>query len=173
MRIALTLCLALMSSTAFGQEKIRNLSSGQQALPTASLPTSSINTACQADPTTVVTASLTCAAFELNMQGFTRVWLLIEYTFSTASAIQIFQDGALDTSGNKSPDTPWGIIQRPEAAGSGQVNLFNEFASKPVSASTAMIVEYTVNSPFVRWRYTSVGGSAGDTVRVFVIRRGP
>ncbi len=175
MRPLITLCLILLfPSVAVGQLRPKNLQVVQQARLTPELPTTPINIACQADPTTVLTSSLTCAAFELDMQGYTRVWLLIEYTFGAATTIEVAQDGALGTDDGKTAVTPWGIVQRPVDAGSGQVDLFNEFASKGVSASTSMIVEYTTNSPFVRWRYTTTGpATSGDTVRVFLVRRGP
>ena len=164
--------LFLLPSVALGQSQ--SLSASQQGVGSAVLATTAINTACDADPTTVATASLTCAAFELKMAGFTKAWLLFKYTRSTATEIQIFQDGALDKNNDKTADLPWGIFQRPEAAGSGDVELFNEVGRKPISAaSTSFIVEYDINSPFVRWRITSTGGAAGDTIAVFLVRRGP
>ncbi len=173
MRLLLALLIFALSSVAFAQSK--NLQGAQQGITTPVLATTPINVACQADTTTVLTASLTCAAFELNTQGFTKIWLLVEYTFATASFIQIFQDGALDTTSppDKVPEVPWAIFQRPTPATGGQVDLDNEFGNKPVSVSTAFIVEYDINSPFTRWRFESTGGAAGDTVRVFVVRRGP
>ena len=103
------------------------------------------------------------------------MWLLIVYTFSNASEIQIQQDGAIDIAAPKKvADLPWGIFQHPEAGTGGDVTLNNQTAKKLVSASTpsAFIVEYTINSPFVRWRFTSTGGLIGDTVQVFLIKRG-
>jgi len=133
----------------------------------------SIDTACQANPTVVATASLTCAAFELDMRGFTKVWLLIDYTRTSATEIQIAQDGAVDVNRDGVADLPWGILQSPEAGTAGVVTLSNEQGKKAVTASTASIVEYDVNAPFVRWRFTSTSGAAGDTIRVLLVRRGP
>lgn len=137
------------------------------------LATTAINTNCQADPTTVATASLTCAAFELDMRGYIKVWLIVEYTFSSASVVHIAQDGATDRNGDGTPDLPWAIYNIPTAGTGGAVALDDESGNKPVTASTAFLVEYDINAPFIRWRFTSTGGAVGDTVRVYLVQRGP
>ncbi len=168
--IALFVALPL---AAWGGPQVNNLATTQVGAFVEVMAATPINAVCDADPTTVLTASLTCAAFELDLRGFTKVWLRFVYVWSTASAIQIFQDDTIDADNNKVGDTPWAIFQRPTPATGGQVDLDNEFANKPVTASTAFTVEYDVNGPFIRWRFESTGGAVGDTLQVFITKRGP
>lgn len=168
-RLVLVILLLLLPHEALAQ--VFALSSSQ--VGSEVLPAAAIDAACDSNPENVATASLTCAAFQLNTKGFTKVWLLIVYTFDSASEIQIRQDGAVDIDNNKVPDLPWGIFQRTTAGLAGAVTLEDEQGEKAVSASTASIVEYDVNAPFTRWRFTSTGGTSSDTVRVFLIKRGP
>ena len=142
----------------------------QKPTRTAVLPTTAINTACDASIHTV--ESPACASFELDMQGYTQVTLLIEYTNSTATAVQIYMDGSMDR------DAPWAIIQAGDGGTVPQIQMGDQYLSWPKSpatlATTAWGVTFKdVNYPFVRWRLTTTGGAAGDTARVFVVRMGP
>ena len=168
-RIVIIILLLILPHDALAQ--VFSLSASQ--VGSEVMPATAIDAACDANPENVVTASLTCAAFQLNTKGFTKVWLLIIFTWDSASEIQIIQDGAVDINNDKVADLPWGIFQRPTAGAAGAITLDDEQGEKAVTASTASIVEYDVNAPFTRWRFTSTGGTPSDTVRVFLIIRGP
>ena len=175
MRLITALIFLLLSSIAVAQPA--GLSDSQVGLPKRVLAPTPINVACQANPENVPTASLNCAAFELDLRGYTKVWLKIVYTFGAATSYTVFQDGTGDgDDADKLPDLPWGIFQRPtpDAATPGKVDLVDEFGDKPAGASTSSIVEYNVNAAFIRWRFESTGpATVADTVEVFLIKRGP
>lgn len=159
--LILAAALAVLPAVAHGQ---------QNPTRTAKLPTTAINVACDANIHTV--ESPACASFELSMQGYSQVTLLIEYTKSTATALQIYMDGSMDS------NVPWAIIQAGDAGTVPQIQMGDQYLSWPkapaILATTAWGVTFkNINYPFVRWRITTTGGAVGDTAKVWVVRMGP
>ena len=169
MRKLLFFILLLAPATAFAQRA--TLESGQVA--SLNLITTAIDAACDADPTVVATGSLACAAFQLKTAGFTKVWLLIEITHSAATSLEVSQDSAVDILNDGIPDLPWGIAQASDGAAPPAVGWGDEEGTRPVTASTSIVVEYNVNAPWTRWRFSGTSADGSDQVRVWVLKRGP
>lgn len=173
-RRALAFLLALVLWFHAQDARAVNLERTQQPLRTAVLDTTAINVACQANAHTVATASLDCAAFQLAMAGFTEATLLIEYTKSTATAVNLYVDGALDPDGNGSPNTPWGVNQAADGSSVPTIKMAREVIRWDSPSTGAWMVTFTgLNAPWIRWRFESTGGAVGDTVKVWLVRRGP
>ena len=132
----------------------------------AQLTVTAVNVACDALIDQVELPA--CASFEVDMQGYTEVTLLIRYVYSSATAVQLYMDGSMDGA------IPWGIVQAGDAGTVPKITMGDQYLEWATSVSTSWLVTFKdVNSSYVRWRFTSTGGGAGDTVVVWVVRRGP
>ncbi len=179
---AVALCIMLLSGTSLAQPT--SLSAHQVPNQTPELGAGApapINVACAANIGQVATSATLCASFEINMQGFTEATLIVEYTRATASAIHIFTDGSMGTAATSATrpkilagDIPWGQVMLGDAAVHPVVTMAPEDVEILVAANGVFEIAFDkLNTPFVRWRFEGTGAAVGDTVRVWVTKRGP
>ena len=157
--VAATFIAILMGS-------VTPLNTNQVAYSSALLTAEPLNPACDANIEQVEVPA--CASFELPMGGFTQVTLLLEYTFSTASAVHMFTDGSIDAA------VPWGIEQVGDGGAVPTITMGDEDVVWNVTGSRAWMITLTdLNAPYVRWRFVGTGAGVGDTLSAWLIRRGP
>lgn len=129
-----------------------------------------INDACAADPAHTATASVTCAAFQVDMRWREAITVEIDYTYSAATAIQIIiESSAVGGAG------PWAVVQLnadtstvPDVTLSAGGNLaYTTGAASGTFAFTLL----DVNVAYLRFRITSTSGDASDVVDVYYTAR--
>lgn len=175
--IAVLATLTFIVTPAFGATPAPKSMAAVQSVKLALLSAAAINVACDASIDQVEAPA--CAYFELDMRGYSTATIIIEYTFSTATAIQIWQDASSNAdavctrSANCTGAVPWGISQSQDGSVAPTITLGDIRYVHLVSASTSIEVTFTnLNSPFYRWRIVGAGAASGDTVNVDLVRRG-
>ncbi len=132
-----------------------------------------INVACAANIGQVSTANTLCASFEISMREFTELTLIIEYTFSAASQLHIFHDASMGNAALTAGDIPWGEVTVGDASVHPVIDMDAEDVKFDVIASRVFDVPFDkLTAPFYRFRLVGTGAAVGDTVRVWVTRRG-
>ena len=133
----------------------------------ARLTTQPINVACASDIGNTDTPL--CASFELDTRGYKSVVLIIRYVRTSASAVQLYKDDAVVTDAGGLGAPPWGIQQLGDALAPPTVTMGAEARVWTVSASDTWQVKFAITAPYTRFRFTSTGGAAGDTVTVYAV----
>jgi hypothetical protein len=134
--------------------------------PNAVLSAQAINAACVADPGN--TNSPTCASFTVTTKGFKRVALIVRYTKSSATEVQVYKDSSVANA------APWGVRQLGDAVAPPKIVMGDEYRAWNVSAMSAAAsatweAVFDVTAPYTRFRITSTGGAVGDVVTVYVV----
>ncbi len=159
---AAVLALSLVvASTALAMP----LSNEKQAFTSAIPLTGSLTAACDASIWNVATPA--CASFKLDMAGFTEATLLIKFTRGTATQLDAWVDGSMAGA------VPWGRQQAGDTSATPVIAMAEQDARwTGLAASDVWMVTFkNLNAPWVRWRFYAAG--SGDTIQVYLVRRGP
>jgi hypothetical protein len=136
--------------------------------PTLIAPTElssvAIDTACDAVPGPVATASLTCVAYEIKSDTLDEIRINMFYDYGAATAVQMYIDSS--DSGASTGDTPFFTESLGDAG-----------AAPPAIAMGAQYLEWTgtadwyqtvlLNGPFAKWtrfRFTATSGNPNDLI---------